>query len=194
MCALQDLVKGISNIQPNGSKDQRASSTEVPLILRSPTTDVSKLLSTRTKVEKQIPITMWIERCSFSVMANQNSDIETLVRASNKLLTLTTLSLIGNLEKPTNVNRKSTLILTPVIMNANFKTVEILTTLVPPHLVTPKDKGTTQYRGKSEARVSLAEVVAVAVGNLTIKTTASGSLTQSITVTGFKNSLIPKQI
>ena len=39
-----------------------------------------------------------------------------------------------------------------------------------------------------------AEVVAVAVGNLTIKTTASGSLTQSITVTGFKNSLIPKQI
>jgi hypothetical protein len=105
---------------------------------------------------------------------------------------LTTLSLIENLEKSTNVNRKSTLILTPEIMNADFKTVEILTTLVPPLLVTPNDQGTTQYRGKSEARVSLAEVVAVAVGNLTIKTTASGSLTQSITVTGFKNSLIPR--
>lgn len=170
------------------------SSTEVLLILRSPTKGVSKLLSARTEVEKQIRITMRIERCSLSVLANRNPDIKTLVRASNKLLTLTTLSSVKNLEKSTNVNRKSRLILIPEIMNADKKEVANLTTLVPPHLFTPNDQFTTQFRGKSEGRVSLEEVVAVVVGNITIKTTASGSSIQSITVTGFKNSRIPEQI
>ena len=107
---------------------------------------------------------------------------------------MTTLSLKECLVTPTNVSIKSIVTLTLDIMNVNSRAVEATANTLEPFLVTSIiDQGTTQFRGKSEDRVSSAEVVVVVVGNLTIKTTVGGSLIQSITVTGANNNLILKQ-